>query len=199
MTPESPAPPPAPPCLYRPYSSRQKGGTLIALEVRDVETHLARVRSPDGYRPAVCPTCGHAVMHAHDRRTRQCQLAGAPPQVPIVRHRCAHPDCGAQWQTLPGFLARHLHFVWSSVEEACEGRVPTGRRPSRRTTRRWLGRLESSAVQLVRLACDAGGEAAAKLRAAIVETRRELVDALGLSFAEVAAWVHQLQPGVRLM
>jgi hypothetical protein len=193
------AAPPAPQCLYRPYSSRQKGGTLIAAAVQDLATHLERVRSPDGYRPATCPTCGHEVMHAHDRRTRQCQLAGAPPQVPIVRHRCAHPDCGAQWQTLPAFLARHLHFVWSHVEQACEGHVPTGRRPSRRTTRRWLGRLASSAAQLVRLACDAGGEAAATLRTAFVDTRGELVDTLALPFAEVAAWVHQLQRGVRLM
>ncbi len=199
MTHESPAPPPAPPCLYRPYSSSQKGGTLIAIEVRDVERHLALVRSPDGYRPVACPTCGHTVMHAHDLRTRQCQLAGAPPVIPIVRHRCAHPECGAQWQTLPGFLARHLHFNWPEVEHACEGGEPHGRRPSRRTTRRWLGRLASSAAQLVRLACDAGGEVAAKLRAAVVEMRSELIDALELSFAEVAALLHQLQRGVRLM
>lgn len=200
MNQESPAPPPAPPCLYRPYSSSQKGGTLIALDVRDVETHLARVRSPDGYRPAACPTCGHAVMHAHDVRTRRCQVPGAPPVIPIVRHRCAHPDCGGRWQTLPAFLARHLHFNWPQVEQACDGEECTARRaPSHRSVRRWLCRLASSAAQLVRLACDAGGEAAAKIRTALVETRREVVDAVELSFAEVAAWVHQLQRGVRLM
>lgn len=195
-----PAPPPPPPCLYRPYPSSQKGGTLIALDVRDVERHLALVRSPDGYRPVACPTCGHPVMHAHDFRTRQCQLAGAPPVIPIVRHRCAHPDCRARWQTLPAFLARHLHFNWPPVEEACDGEECAARRaPSRRTVRRWLGRLASSAVQLVRLACDAGGEVATKIRAAVVETRRELIEALELSFAEVAALLHQLQRGARLM
>ena len=199
MNQTSPAPPPTPPCLYRPYSSSQKGGTLIAVEVRDVERHLALVRSPDGYRPLACPTCGHPVMHAHDLRTRQCQLAGAPPVIPVARHRCAHRECGAQWQTLPGFLARHLHFNWPEVEHACDGGEPRRRRPSRRTTRRWLGRLASSAAQLVRLACDAGGEVATKVRAAVVETRRELIDALELSFAEVAALLHRLQRGVRLM
>jgi hypothetical protein len=138
-------------------------------------------------------------MHAHDQRTRQCQLPGAPPVIPIARHRCAHPECGAQWQTLPGFLARHLHFNWPHVQTVCGGGVPQGRQPSRSTKGRWLGRLLSSAAQLVRLACDAGGETAEKLRDAIVETRRQFIDVLALPFAEVAAWVHQLQRGVRLM
>jgi hypothetical protein len=139
-------------------------------------------------------------MHAHEYRTRQCQLPGAPPVIPIARHRCAHPECGAQWQTLPGFLARRLHYNWPHVEQACTGTPYTGRRvPCRDTMRRWFGRLGSCAAQLVRLANEAGGEAVALIRAAVVETRRELVDALGASFATVAAWVHRLQQGVRLM
>jgi len=190
------APPPEAPCLYRPYPSSQKGGTLIAEAVGDYATHRARMCSPDGYRPARCPTCGHGVMHAHDSRTRLCQLEGAPPVIQIARHRCAHPACRAQWQTLPGLLARHLHFNWHRVEDACGGRRDTtrGRRPSMWTIARWCGRLASSAAPLVRLLADAGH----RVRTA-VQTRRALLDALGLRYGEVAAWVHALLPGVRLM
>lgn len=190
------APPPEAPCLYRPYASSQKGGTLIAESVRDFATHRARMCSPDGYRPSRCPTCGHSVMHAHDSRTRLCQLEEAPPVIQIARHRCAHPDCGAQWQTLPGFVARHLHFNWHRVEDACRGRPATGRgrRPSLWTILRWCVRLSSSASRLVRLLADAGH----RVHTA-VQTRHELLDALGLRYAEVAAWVHTLLPGVRLM
>lgn len=190
------APPPEAPCLSRPYPSSQKGGTLIAEAVRDFATHRARMCSPDGYRPARCPTCGHGVMHGHDSRERLCQLAGAPPVIRIARHRCAHPDCGAQWQTLPGFLARHLHFNWHRVEDACGGRRDTmrGRRPSRRTLARWCERLSSSASRLVRLLADAG-----HLLRTAVPTRHALLDALGLDYGEVAAWVHALLPGARLM
>ncbi len=179
------APPPEAPCLYRPYPSSQKGGTLIAEAVRDYATHRARMCSPDGYRPARCPTCGHGVMHGHDSRTRLCQLEDAPPVIQIARHRCAHPDCGAQWQTLPGFLARHLHFNWHRVEEACNARPDT---------MRWCGRLSSSASRLVRLFADAGH----RVHTA-VQTRRELLDVLGLRYGEVAGWVHALLRGGRLM
>lgn len=190
------APPPETPCLYRPYPSSQKGGTLIAERVRDFATHRMLMCSPDGYRPACCPTCGHGVMHGHDSRDRLCQLEDAPPVIQIARHRCAHADCGAQWQTLPGFLARHLHFNWRRVEDACGGRpeASRGRRPSIWTIIRWCVRLSSSASRLVRLLADGGHQ----LRTA-VSTRRELLDALGLPHAEVAAWVHALLPGVRLM
>jgi len=189
------APPPEAPCLYRPYPSSQKGGTLIATDVVDLATHQARMRSPDGYRPSRCPTCGHPVMHAHDTRSRQCQLDGAPPQVGIARHRCAHAACGAQWQTLPSFLARHLHFAWSRIQAGCEGRrAHGGHAPSARTVCRWRSRLASSASRLLRLIADGGR----RVHAA-VQTRGELVEALGVSLSEAAAWVHQLLPGARLM
>lgn len=196
MNRETSPPPQEATCLFRPYPSSQKGGTLIAADVEDLATHLARVQSPDGYRPDRCPTCGNPVMHVHDYRERQCQLPGAPPVVPIARHCCAAEDCGARWQTLPGFLARHLHFNWPPVEDACEGRVTVRevRRPSDKTVRRWLGRLASSAARLVRLLADGGRAVSAPVR-----TRHELVAALGVSFATVAAWLHALMPGVRLM
>jgi hypothetical protein len=196
MSQKTSPPPPEAPCLFRPYPSSQKGGTLIATDVEDLSAHLTRVCSPDGYRPERCPTCGHPVMHAHDYRERQCQLPGAPPVIPIARHCCADPDCGARWQTLPGFLARHLHFNWPRVEHACEGRVSVRevRLPSGKTVRRWLGRLASSAARLVRLLADGGRRVSVHVR-----TRQELVSALGVTFATVAAWVHALMPGVRLM
>lgn len=190
------APPPEAPCLYRPYPSSQKGGTLIATEVECLAEHLARMRLPDGYRPPFCPTCGHAVMHAHDSRTRLCQLEDAPPVIGVARHRCAHPECGARWQTLPAFLARQLHFNWPRVEDACGGQPYSaqGRRPSAWTVRRWIERLSSPPSRLVRLLADGGR----RVRTA-VQTRRELLDALGVSFATVAVWIHALMPGVRLM
>jgi hypothetical protein len=64
-------PPHPPACLERPYPSSQKGGTLIAEQVRDLEAHLEQVSDPDGYRPARCPHCGHGVLHAHDHRARK--------------------------------------------------------------------------------------------------------------------------------
>jgi hypothetical protein len=190
------APPPETPCLYRPYPSSQKGGTLVAEAVRDFATERALMCSPDGYWPACCPTCGHGLMHSHDSRTRLCQLEDAPPVIEIARHRCAHPDGGARWQTLPGFLARHLHFKWHRVEHACGGRADRtrGRRPSIWTVARWCSRLRSSASRLVRLFAGAGRPVRT-----VVRTRRELLEALGVPYAEVAAWVHALLPGVRLM
>ena len=116
--------------------------------------------------------------------------------IGIARHRCAHPECGARWQTLPAFLARHLHFNWPLVEDACGGRPypARGRRPSAWTVLRWLERLASSASRLVGLLADGGH----RVRTA-VRTRRELLEQFGVSFATMAAWAHALMAGVRLM
>jgi hypothetical protein len=45
------SPPPPARCLERPYSSSQKGGTLIAEGVIDFESHKRHIADPDGYRP----------------------------------------------------------------------------------------------------------------------------------------------------
>ena len=47
-------PPPAPLCLERPYPSSQKGGTLIAADVLDLDSHARRICISDSYRPAAC-------------------------------------------------------------------------------------------------------------------------------------------------
>ena len=48
-------PPPSPPvCLTRSYKSRnQKGGTVIAEGVRDLETHRRMLLDPDAYRSVI--------------------------------------------------------------------------------------------------------------------------------------------------
>ena len=65
--------------------------------------------------------------------------------------------------------------------------------------RRWQRRIGSSAVRLVRLLADTGGRMAGQSRSALADTRLALVDALSMSFAAVASWLHKLMPGVRLM
>ncbi len=49
------SPPQAPKYLERLYPSTQKGVTLIAEDVTDLETHRQRLSDPDGYRPRCCP------------------------------------------------------------------------------------------------------------------------------------------------
>jgi len=114
-------PPPAPPsCLMRPYSSKpgQKGGTLIAEDVHDLATHLERLLDPDGYRPERCPRCGHDCLHVHDYRLRMPRDQPRGSMISICRYACAAEDCGACWQVLPAFLARHLQRAWETIERA---------------------------------------------------------------------------------
>jgi hypothetical protein len=64
-------------CLDRAYASSQKGGTLIAEDVLDLETHERRLEDPGGYRPEGCRRCRSRV-HVHDLRPRQCIRSGNP-------------------------------------------------------------------------------------------------------------------------
>jgi hypothetical protein len=140
-------------CLNRPYTSSQKGGTLIAEDVWDLETHERRLGSPDTYRPSGCLRCG-ARVHIHDLRPRQLRDDPAV-STDVIRFRCADREqCGAAWLILPAFLARHLWRSWSAVENAVESarRSPV---PAR-TRRRWKDRLASSARLLVALLTTAG-------------------------------------------
>lgn len=193
-------------CLNRPYGSSQKGGTLIAEDVQDLESHERRLQSPDTYRPSSCLRCGKNV-HIHDLRPRQ--LLGDPAvSTEVMRFRCADRErCGAAWLILPAFLARRLWRSWSVVERALVSggcsRVPA------RTVRRWKARLASSARLLVAIlttAVESTGCAIATTvgldgsrfdlaRCYRATTRPEP----GSCFAELTGLIHRLSPGVRLM
>jgi hypothetical protein len=196
-------------CLCRPYPSSQKGGTLIAEDVHDLATHELRLEDPDAYRPAACPRCG-AGLHIHDLRPRV--LHGEPhAATEVLRFRCAdHERCGAAWQILPAFLARCLWGSWSRVSEALaagsSSPVPA------RTRRRWRARLASTARLLVAVLSTAtdGMWARFAMRVGLEARRLDLVqhDSAELSssgatpsasWARLAAALHRLSPGVRLM
>lgn len=202
-------PPPAPAsCLILSRVSRYKGGTLIAEDVHDLDTHRRRLANPDGYRPKTCAKCGGNVLHVHDHLTRKSEKVGA--FIPIIRHRCAKPTCGATWRILPAFLARHLHQSWRTIERAVDTDKPMAAISIPATTvRRWRSRLRSAARQLVVLVASNGGallEAIGKA-AGLDSTRAEFVNAYvdlvkpdrGRRLGEVAALVHRLERGIRLM
>jgi hypothetical protein len=212
MTDHRPPPPEPEDCLIHSRVSRYKGGTLIAEDVLDLATHGRRIVDPDGYRPAACPRCGGQVLHVHDYPRRKPHgEPGMSPEITIVRHICADPACEATWRVLPAFLARHLWRVWPTAERTVgEAPPPLGTAPiPARTKRRWRGRLASSAKQLVVLLATSGGallEAIAK-RMGLVSTRLTLVDVhaqvaatpLGQRLADIAALIHRLERGLRLM
>jgi len=196
----------APACLNRAYMSSQKGGTLIAEEVRDLESHERRLEDRDSYRPAACGRCGSKV-HVHDLRPRL--LLGHPALcTQVIRFRCSdRKECGAVWQVLPAFLARYLWRSWATVEAAVEA---AGRSEvAGRTRRRWKARLASSARQLVVLLTTTVDEIWSALVAAVGldASRWDLVGGYGarmqpdpgLCMAELAGLIHRLSPGVRLM
>lgn len=193
-------------CLSRPYPSSQKGGTLIAEDVWDLETHERRLQSPDTYRPSGCLRC-RANVHVHDLRPRA--LRGDPAMATeVIRFRCAdRKQCGAAWQILPAFLARHLWRSWPVVESALEwsGRSPV---PAR-TRRRWRARLGSCARLLVAILTTAAEQtwSAIATSVGLDGSRIDLVRSYrahtgpkpGACFAELAGLIHRLSPGVRLM
>ena len=196
-------PPQEPVCLSQPYRSSQKGGTLIAEHVGDLAEHMRLVASPDGYRPSACGSCLCTRLHVHDYRSRLCQLFGALLLV-IVRYRCT--NCGGRWQVLPAFVARHLWYNWAVVQWACGIQSPgvpkaLPRRPSKRSGQRWLGRLHSSARTLAQAYASSLQVQLVKLsqRVGLQATRWELVDEQRQPLSSVAALIHQLVPGVRLM
>ena len=214
MTDHRPSPPEPEACLTCSRASRYNGGTLIAEDVQDLATHRQRMADPDGYRPDVCPRCGCHVLHVHDYLRREpLGEPGVPSEIPIIRYICTEPTCEATWRILPAFLARHLWRVWPTVERTA---LPTRPTPvvdpapiPKRTARRWRERLASAARQLVVLLAVSGGA----LLEAIVQrtdhesTRFELVDVYAQMaatpsrrrLADLAALVHRLERGIRLM
>ncbi len=208
-------PPPEPgDCLIQSRVSRYKGCTLIAEDVTEAATHRKRLCDPDGYRPEQCPRCGGRVLHVHDYLQRKpYRERGAKEEITVVRHICAEPSCEATWRILPAFLARHLWRVWPTVERAASDAEPPPAGAAtpipRGTVRRWRARLAASARQLVVLFATSGGallEGVAKA-VGLVATRQAFVDAyvhgtsapIGRRLADVAALVHRLERGVRLM
>ncbi len=190
-------PPPPPLCLIRRSASTQKGGTLIAGAILDLASHQHKLSQPGGYRPCDCGNCGHSVLHVHDYRWRVLRAEPESPGVRIVRYICTR--CGAVWRVLPRFMARFLRRSWAVVEAA------TGCRSHRssaaphvpgRTVRRWTSRLNS---RLGALAAMLSGDASAARRVVEEQTRRELAMTFDGDLGQVATWIHQLDPGARLI
>ncbi len=88
------------------------------------------------------------------------------------------------------------------VEAAVVGERKTRRRRiPRRTASRWKSRLRSSARRIVKVLAS-GSEQHWQLLAETVGqhvSRAQLVEKFRLGLAELAALVHRLEPGVRLM
>lgn len=201
-------------CLMRPYPASQKGGTLIIEEVTDRAMHELRLSSPDGYRPSRCARCGHDVLHLHDYPERKLFAEPLDAERPaavvrIVRHECA--ACWAIWRILPTFLARRLWRSWAVVEAVTVGAPPPATQPevSPRTQRRWRARLASSAVQLVQVLATSAQTVLEAIASTVglAGARQDLVAAYatatdsprGHKLANLAALIHRLVPGVRLM
>ena len=174
---------------------------MLAEEVRTVEQHEAAVGSPDGYRPVRCPRCRHGHMHAHDRRFRRPRGdLDVPPELVVRRFVCA--ACRAVWTVLPGFLARHLWRVWTTVGVILGSGERRRVEVSPRTRRRWGERVRSCGRRLVAVLA-AAGEQLAEVAAGLDRdaSRREVVDALGgpARLAPIAGLVDRLAAGVRVM
>lgn len=195
-------PPPAEACLEKRYPSRQKGGTLIAADVTDLETHRQLLSDPDHYRPELCLSCRHKVLHVHDYRERTLRGEMERTIASVLRYRCANPQCRASWQILPQVIARYLHRSWPVVEATVKGEQRKNRpRVPRRTKARWKRRLRSSARRLVSALAASGPRRWIILAETMGAgaSREQLVESVGLGLAALAALVHRLMPGVRIM
>lgn len=203
------SPPQPPVCLRRSYLSRGiKGGTVIAEDVVDVEQHGQRVVHPDGYRCYVAPClrCGHGLVHGLCFRERLPRPA-TPDQpieaVTIRLFRCASKACKAVFTVLPAFLARHLWRTWETVQNSVQGRET----PPRSTLRRWLARYRCDASQPVQVfTSSVRGPVTKVLKRVRPLTRADFIQALTpllpparRIFASLAAWIHRLSAGIRLM
>ena len=212
MCPRRAAPPAADECLVSSDSSRgQRGGTLIAESVRDVATHEARMRDPSSYRPEQC-RCGGQRLHIHGRRERKLRGTAVPDggvaTITVMIFLCT--ACQATWRVLPAFLARYLWRAWAVVEGAVEGTRGAGEPVvPPRTARRWAARLRQSARLPGQVLATAGRASLAEVTQAtqavgLDADRRALASKFAARFgrtllAPLAALLHRLSPGVRLM
>jgi len=124
-------------------------------------------------------------------------------KVPVFL--CA--GCSATWRVLPAFLARCLWRTWAAVGKALLGEEqPREAAAPARTQQRWRARLAQAArapaqvlaasgAALLRgvaqgVGLDGDRAALAKVYAAI---------SAGATLAALAALLHRLSPGIRLM
>lgn len=206
--------PALPEYLSTPYSAKpwQRGGTLIAEDVQDLEDHRRKVLDPNWYRPDGCPRCsGFLIGHGCRFRILRDQPDSAGEE--IRRYRCLL--CRAVWQVLPAFLARHLHRTWGAIQSrlvAAGALEKTGAewrvRGKPTTLHRWLSRLTAVATVLTQALAESGGAAAAVVADLGSQcSRGELVEALARAglvdkrhkAGQLASWVHRLVPGIRVM
>ena len=147
-------------------------------------------------------------MHDHLQRV----FVGEPraARIQIVRYICAAADCRATWRILPAFVARHLWRRWTTVARTIAGEPLSATRAlvPARTRRRWNARLASAARQLVHILADHDDDHVVTFArvAGFEATRRDLVElftagrVLGVhGLADIAAAIHELERGVRLM
>jgi len=206
------SPPQPPVCLTRTDTSRAiRGGTVIAEDVLDLETHLELLPDPDRYRHyvSICPRCKHPSVHAlcfRDRKLLPPTAGGhahsAASVVAIRLYRCATADCRAVYTVLPAFIARHLQRAWSVVAEA----IAEKQTVPKNTLRRWLARLRSNALDLLqRFLSLADDRTQSRLAADPPTDRSSFLFAFETLLgprhlmARVAGWMHRLEPGIRLM
>jgi hypothetical protein len=146
----------------------------------------------------------------HDHLQRLVVDGQRVSRIGVVRYICADRECGATWRILPAFVARHLWRRWSTVARAIarNTRSDEAAPAAERTLRRWRSRLRSTARQLVLLLGEHDDEEVARFaRAAGFEASRlELVQLLTAARAlgthgleDIAAGLHQLERGIRLM
>ena len=205
-------PPPEPEaCRVRLRPSTQKGGTIIAEDVVDRETHERRICDPDAYRPSCCPRCGARTLPVHDYRERVRRADPDAPIATVVRHLCV--ACRAIWQVLPAFIARHLWRTWRVVTHVltADARVvqePARRWPPvpRRTVRRWRARWQRSGRPVRHILAASGAAAWAAIVAHLGPDApcADLIRAYAATggvppVAAFAALLYRLQPKVRLM
>ncbi len=215
MSPSIGLPPPRPErCLETSRVSRFRGGTLVAEDVRSLGEHERRMADADSYRPSPCPTCGHETLHVHCRPERNPKREPTlPPVVAVLQFRCADADCGATWRVLPVFLARHLWHAWRTIERVVRPsrELPKATAPPvpAQTERRWRTRLDSAARFLCALLAASGGAEMTQVAMCVgLDGRRsELVEAFqaatgaaaGEGLSALAAVIHRLERGIRLM
>lgn len=203
------SPPPEVACLSCPCPSSQKGGTLIAEDVTSLQMHQRLLRCPDGYRPKECKRCDCKSVHIHSYRLRMLAAEPARSTV-VVCFRCSNSECGAVWRVLPALLARRLWRSWQVVETATMADASAASSPvPGRTRRRWKQRLSTAARSLLTALASSADAVIQRLAGSVADaaSRLELVVAHaratgcsdGRRLSSLAALIHRLAPGIRVM